>query len=418
MVLLALLVGSDYTTGIQGIGPVTALEILAAFPSNTKQTEFQVSHPQLLSGLSEFRKWYIGSTKKGPSRISLRRKLKNLELSDNFPSLQVVQAYLDPQVETSREAFSWGKPDVVGLIDFAKQKFGWNKTKSEEILKPVLKRLEERHAQTSLLDYFKTKHKISSGEYEKHMSKRVKKALNKIGKGSDEDSGDEKTSRNKQTSKTMKSGKAKSKRKKENEQVEGEKCVSKRVRKVDENSGDEKKSKVKETTKKAEVRAAESVKKEEAERVEDEKYMSEGVQTAMEAAGTSDEKIKGESKTRKAKTADVKSKQKRKTELDEDIKILKQTTVRSRRRLAEIEEAAKEKALQEKARKTRISSTLHTKEIIVQKEMDKKSLLKNKMKAIEVFRKSKQGPGYMKKRKKVVLQPKEDAELSESSSSD
>ncbi|KAJ8964829.1 hypothetical protein NQ314_004637 [Rhamnusium bicolor] len=32
MILFALLVGSDYTTGIQGVGPVTALEILACFP--------------------------------------------------------------------------------------------------------------------------------------------------------------------------------------------------------------------------------------------------------------------------------------------------------------------------------------------------------------------------------------------------
>lgn len=323
MVLLALLVGSDYTTGVQGVGPVTALEILAAFPFNKNQEEIQLSHNQLLSGLAEFRKWYYGKATKGPSRNSLRKKLKNLVLSENFPSLQVVQAYLDPQVETSKEAFSWAKPDVVSLIDFAKQKFGWTRTKSEEILMPVLKRLEERFAQTSILNYFKTKRKIDSDEHEKCMSKRVKKALDKIGKSCDKDN-------------------------------------------------------------------------------------------------DSDEELKGISKKkraeRKSKTKDNQPESSKQLEQDVDIKVLQQTKTRSRRRLALMEEEAKEKLQEEKVRKTRISSVLHTKEVIIQKELDKKNLLKSKLKAIEVFRKSKQGPGYVKKRQKKALEPKEDAELSESDS--
>lgn len=51
MVLLALLVGSDYTVGLQGVGPVTAMEILAAFPpTKGKVNEFKLSHAELLSG--------------------------------------------------------------------------------------------------------------------------------------------------------------------------------------------------------------------------------------------------------------------------------------------------------------------------------------------------------------------------------
>ena len=34
MVNLALLCGSDYTDGIQGVGPVTAMEILGEFPGS------------------------------------------------------------------------------------------------------------------------------------------------------------------------------------------------------------------------------------------------------------------------------------------------------------------------------------------------------------------------------------------------
>lgn len=291
MILLALLVGSDYTTGLQGVGPVTALEILAAFPTKTEL---------LLSGLFDFKLWYLGKKTKTPSHNALRKKLKNLVLTENFPSSQVAQAYLDPQVETSKETFSWSKPDVVGLIDFAKEKFGWSRTKSEEILKPVLKRLEERFSQTTLFDYFETKRKIDANE--KCLSKRVKVALEKIGKNDGE----------------------------------GEKGA---------------------------------------------------------VANTS----------------------KRKVEQDEEIKVLKQTKARSRRRLEQIEEDAKEKLEREKARKTRISSSgLHAKEVIVQKELEKKNLLRSKLKAIEVFRKSKQGPGYVKKREKKILQPKADAELSES----
>lgn len=176
MILLALLVGSDYTLGLQGVGPVTALEILGAFPPKTNNPN------QILSGLSAFKSWIVDEKIPGPAMRTLRSKLKNVAFFDSFPSEQVVKAYLEPTVDESRECFSWSKPDIMGLIDFAKEKFGWTQVKSMEMLKPVIKRMEETTMQKSIKDFFKTKHKITTGtDAEDRMSKRVKQAVKKIG---------------------------------------------------------------------------------------------------------------------------------------------------------------------------------------------------------------------------------------------
>lgn len=334
MILLALLVGSDYTIGIQGIGPVTALEVLAAFPYS-KSTEIHMSHNQLLSGLAEFRKWLIGEKTPGPGRTSLKNKLKNVVLSDSFPSRQVVQAYLEPTVETSKEAFTWANPDVVGLTDFARTKFGWSNAKSEEILKPVLKRLHERNVQTSIKDYFQTTFKKPS-EATKQMSKRVKQAIDKIG----------------------------------NPHVSSE----------EENNKTETKNKPKR------------------------KY-----KTSKGSADPSG----SEKKATKRKPSRKQDKQDDSS--DEDIKVLKQTRMMSKNKLDDIKKEIKSK-LEEKTRTERVAPNPHKRDVILQKEKDKAQSLKAKLKAIEVFRKSKKGPGFTKKKAKIVRKLKEDADLSESSS--
>jgi len=59
MILLAELTGSDYTEGVESVGPVTALEILAEFPGpgllplksfKAWWEKFQVSGIQILDG--------------------------------------------------------------------------------------------------------------------------------------------------------------------------------------------------------------------------------------------------------------------------------------------------------------------------------------------------------------------------------
>ncbi|XP_030749487.1 DNA repair protein complementing XP-G cells homolog [Sitophilus oryzae] len=183
MILFALLVGSDYTDGLQGVGPVTAMEILANFPpARGIFGNFRLSHAELLSGLREFRAWY--TERKSPSMgRTLKNKIKNVTFPENFPSVHVVRAYLEPNIDNSREPFSWGKPNTIELIDYAAEKFGWTRLKSEDILTRVIRRLEEVRHQKTIKDYFKTKYKIHSHEPTKDLSKRVKSAL--IGMGKD-----------------------------------------------------------------------------------------------------------------------------------------------------------------------------------------------------------------------------------------
>ncbi|XP_063358221.1 DNA excision repair protein ERCC-5 [Cydia amplana] len=181
LILLALLVGSDYTTGVAGVGPVTAMEILASFPFNKKQvlaeTSKQVRYAKLLDGLKEFKLWVKAG--KRTDNTSLKKKLRNVTLSEDFPSIRVVQAYMEPNIEKSEDKFTWGELDITVLRDYAKSKFGWSQQKFDEIIKPVLARMKDRKNQKTIHDYFKRR--IEFQTLEDQMSKRVKAAVQKMG---------------------------------------------------------------------------------------------------------------------------------------------------------------------------------------------------------------------------------------------
>lgn len=86
-----MLVGSDYTAGVAGVGPVTALEILAMFPFNKKQflneTSKQARYEHIIAGLQEFKGWVRAG--KRTDNTTLKKKLKNVELMEDFPSARV-----------------------------------------------------------------------------------------------------------------------------------------------------------------------------------------------------------------------------------------------------------------------------------------------------------------------------------------
>uniref|UniRef100_A0A0P4WE50 DNA repair protein complementing XP-G cells n=1 Tax=Scylla olivacea TaxID=85551 RepID=A0A0P4WE50_SCYOL len=166
MITLALLCGSDYTEGIEGIGSVGAMEVLAEFPGEG------------IECLQNVRKWWNGAHK-GISTIQhskIRQKLAQVSLPESFPNKGVFDAYLVPEVDESKEKFSWAVPNVEALRVFTGEKFGWNLSKTDEILIPVMKRLKLRTTQKRIESYFTN---IKLVKEPKVASKRMQDAIAK-----------------------------------------------------------------------------------------------------------------------------------------------------------------------------------------------------------------------------------------------
>ncbi|KAG6892814.1 hypothetical protein C0992_012395, partial [Termitomyces sp. T32_za158] len=109
LIRLAYLLGSDYTEGLPGVGPVVAMELLKEFPGQ--------------DGLSKFREWWMkvqsGKDKeednKSKFRKQFKKKFKDLFLTEDWPNPAVRDAYYHPAVDSSEEPFKWGLPDLDAL---------------------------------------------------------------------------------------------------------------------------------------------------------------------------------------------------------------------------------------------------------------------------------------------------------------
>ncbi|SCU79618.1 LADA_0B01970g1_1 [Lachancea dasiensis] len=170
---LAQLLGSDYTTGVKGIGPVSAMEILAEF-----------------GDLTAFRDWYNEGQfskrvqeKEPDFEKKLRRKLANGEvmLNSDFPSDLVKEAYIRPEVDHDTTKFSWGVPDLDRLRSFFGSTVGWPQEKTDEVMIPLIREVNNRKKtgiQNSLSNFFPTEY-IKAGKDLK-LGKRIKNASGKL----------------------------------------------------------------------------------------------------------------------------------------------------------------------------------------------------------------------------------------------
>ncbi|KAK2767605.1 DNA repair protein rad2 [Arachnomyces sp. PD_36] len=138
LIRFAHLLGSDYTEGIPGIGPVTALEIL---------TEFGM--------LEDFRDWWtqvqtgatIPEDVHAAFRKKFRKNISKLFLPPAFPDTRVDEAYLHPEVDSDPSAFRWGVPDLNALRQFLMSTIGWSQERTDEVLVPVIRDMNRRETE-------------------------------------------------------------------------------------------------------------------------------------------------------------------------------------------------------------------------------------------------------------------------------
>lgn len=146
LISIAHLLGSDYTEGLPGIGPVTALEIISEFPS-----------------IYDFASWwrtaqYSTDTETSNFRKKFRRtQASKLFLPSGFPSQAVSEAYWNPEVDKSKEEFQWGVPDLEQLRNFLMATIGWSRERTDEVLVPVIRDMNRREAegtQSNITQFF------------------------------------------------------------------------------------------------------------------------------------------------------------------------------------------------------------------------------------------------------------------------
>ncbi|XP_015130007.1 DNA excision repair protein ERCC-5 isoform X2 [Gallus gallus] len=166
LINLAYLLGSDYTEGIPNVGFVTAMEILNEFPGHG------------LEPLLKFAEWWNEAQKNkkirpNPRDTKVKKKLRELQLSSGFPNPAVAEAYLKPVVDETRGSFIWGKPDVEQIREFCKDHFGWTRTKTDEILLPVIKQLNLQQTQLRIDSFFR----LAQHEKQVIKSQRLRRAV-------------------------------------------------------------------------------------------------------------------------------------------------------------------------------------------------------------------------------------------------
>ena len=163
-----MLLGSDYTEGIKGIGPVNGIEIVQTFCSQSDTID---------DGLKQFKKWiYSPEVDKKPNKkpnlkqqgyeeyvqskmVWFKYKHRNVKkhwfVPHGFPDAKVIDGYLTPDVDESDAKFEWGTPDIKKLKRVCREKFKMDERTIDLTLDPIAKIVKNGRGavQSSILNY-------------------------------------------------------------------------------------------------------------------------------------------------------------------------------------------------------------------------------------------------------------------------
>lgn len=176
LIELALLLGSDYTEGIKGIGPVLAMEILAEFGNLGKFKTWFDEHTQMRQN---------PATKPSPLEKSLLTRIKNgnLFLPESFPDHVVTHAYKHPEVDSDDSEFKWGIPSLDQIRAFLMYNVGWSQGKVDEVMIPLIRDMNKKRAegtQSTIGEFFPQEY--ISYKKDVNLGKRMKIAASKLKK--------------------------------------------------------------------------------------------------------------------------------------------------------------------------------------------------------------------------------------------
>ncbi|KAH0470975.1 hypothetical protein IEQ34_000698 [Dendrobium chrysotoxum] len=217
LIRIALLLGSDYTEGVSGIGIVNAIEVINGFPEEDGLLKFKewVESPDLgilcgsqysgnlnkrssntngnttdgigtnilcsaskesILGADQLSDNTVPDTKNKVTFMDKHRNVsKNWHFPPSFPSESVITAYTSPQIDDSTEPFAWGKPDLPLLRKICWEKFGWPNQKADDLLIPVLKEYNKHETQLRMEAFYSFNERFA-----KIRSQRIKKAVKGI----------------------------------------------------------------------------------------------------------------------------------------------------------------------------------------------------------------------------------------------
>lgn len=184
LIVLAMLLGCDYTLGVHGVGIVNGLEIVRAYsPGRGSMGSVQ----EWLERLDMFRSWAQNvadwgkesagvEDDDGRAMVEFKRKHTNFRAQwsfpDDFPSAAVMSAFQTPEVDRSLEAFSWASVDVQRVVAKLNEA-NLSEEKVMERLEPALRRYQDTLRQPRITEYLQP----ASGDVAVVRSMRMQEAL-------------------------------------------------------------------------------------------------------------------------------------------------------------------------------------------------------------------------------------------------